>query len=51
MYDKNMSNVEEIKARKGPIIAVATEGDDGDRQQGRRRHLYSAHRWTACNRY
>jgi glucosamine--fructose-6-phosphate aminotransferase (isomerizing) len=28
MYDKNMSNVEEIKARKGPIIAVATEGDD-----------------------
>ncbi len=28
MYDKNMSNVEEIKARKGPIIAVATEGDE-----------------------
>jgi len=28
MYDKNMSNVEEIKARKGPVIAVATEGDD-----------------------
>jgi glutamine---fructose-6-phosphate transaminase (isomerizing) len=27
MYDKNMSNVEEIKARKGPIIAVATAGD------------------------
>jgi glutamine---fructose-6-phosphate transaminase (isomerizing) len=27
MHDKNMSNVEEIKARKGPIIAVATEGD------------------------
>lgn len=27
MYDKNMSNIEEIKARKGPIIAVATEGD------------------------
>jgi glucosamine--fructose-6-phosphate aminotransferase (isomerizing) len=27
MYDKNMSNVEEIKARKGPIIAVVTEGD------------------------
>ena len=27
MYEKNMSNVEEIKARKGPIIAVATEGD------------------------
>lgn len=27
MYGKNMSNVEEIKARKGPIIAVATQGD------------------------
>lgn len=27
MYDKNMSNVEEIRARKGPIIAIATEGD------------------------
>jgi glucosamine--fructose-6-phosphate aminotransferase (isomerizing) len=28
MHDKNMSNVEEIKARKGPVIAVATEGDE-----------------------
>jgi glutamine---fructose-6-phosphate transaminase (isomerizing) len=28
MHDKNMSNVEEIKARKGPIIAVATAGDE-----------------------
>jgi glucosamine--fructose-6-phosphate aminotransferase (isomerizing) len=27
MYDKNMSNVEEIRARQGPIIAIATEGD------------------------
>ena len=27
MHEKNMSNIEEIKARKGPIIAVATEGD------------------------
>jgi glucosamine--fructose-6-phosphate aminotransferase (isomerizing) len=27
MYEKNMSNVEEIKARRGPVIAVATEGD------------------------
>ena len=27
MYDKNMSNVEEIRARRGPVIAVATEGD------------------------
>jgi glucosamine--fructose-6-phosphate aminotransferase (isomerizing) len=27
MYGKNMSNVEEIKARRGPVIAVATAGD------------------------
>jgi glucosamine--fructose-6-phosphate aminotransferase (isomerizing) len=27
MYEKNMSNIEEIKARRGPIIAVATQGD------------------------
>jgi len=27
MYEKNMSNIEEIKARRGPIIAVATAGD------------------------
>jgi glucosamine--fructose-6-phosphate aminotransferase (isomerizing) len=27
MYEKNMSNIEEIKARRGPIIAVATHGD------------------------
>ena len=28
IYDKLMSNLEEVKARKGPVIAVATEGDD-----------------------
>ena len=27
-YDKVMANIEEVKARKGPVIAVATEGDD-----------------------
>jgi glucosamine--fructose-6-phosphate aminotransferase (isomerizing) len=27
MHEKNMSNVEEIKARRGPVIAVATAGD------------------------
>ncbi|MDD2707561.1 MAG: glutamine--fructose-6-phosphate transaminase (isomerizing) [Verrucomicrobiae bacterium] len=26
-YDKVMSNIEEIKARKGPVIAIATEGN------------------------
>jgi glucosamine--fructose-6-phosphate aminotransferase (isomerizing) len=28
MYPKVMSNLEEVKARKGPIIAIACEGDD-----------------------
>lgn len=27
VYDKMVSNMEEIKARRGPIIAIATEGD------------------------
>jgi len=27
VYEKTFSNIEEIKARKGPIIAIATEGD------------------------
>ncbi len=28
VFDKVMSNVEEIKARGGPVIAVASEGDE-----------------------
>ena len=28
MYDKVMSNLEEVKARGGPVIAVACEGDE-----------------------
>jgi glutamine---fructose-6-phosphate transaminase (isomerizing) len=28
IFDKVMSNLEEIKARGGPVIAIATEGDD-----------------------
>ena len=27
MYEKMTSNIHEIKARKGPVIALATEGD------------------------
>jgi glucosamine--fructose-6-phosphate aminotransferase (isomerizing) len=27
IHDKAMSNLEEVKARRGPVIAVATEGD------------------------
>ena len=28
VYEKTISNIEEIKARKGPMILVATEGDN-----------------------
>ncbi|MEJ0000317.1 MAG: SIS domain-containing protein [Verrucomicrobiota bacterium] len=28
VYDKNINNVQQIKARRGPVIAVATEGDE-----------------------
>jgi glucosamine--fructose-6-phosphate aminotransferase (isomerizing) len=28
VYEKNTSNIQEIKARRGPIIAIATEGND-----------------------
>ena len=27
VYEKNLSNIEEIKARSGPVIAIATEGN------------------------
>ncbi len=27
VFDKNMSNIQEVKARKGPVIAIGTEGD------------------------
>lgn len=27
VYEKNISNIEEIKARGGPVIAIATDGD------------------------
>lgn len=27
VFEKNLSNIEEVKARKGPVLAVGTEGD------------------------
>jgi len=33
VYDKTMANIEEIKARKGPVIALVTEGDADIRQK------------------
>ena len=33
LYEKTFSNLEEIKARKGPIIALATEGNERIREK------------------
>ncbi|MGO9526764.1 MAG: glutamine--fructose-6-phosphate transaminase (isomerizing) [Verrucomicrobiia bacterium] len=33
VYDKVMANIEEVKARKGPVIVVATEGDEDIRKK------------------
>ncbi len=33
MYDKTFSNLEVVRARKGPIIAVTTEGNEAIRKQ------------------
>ncbi|CAB4242489.1 Glutamine--fructose-6-phosphate aminotransferase [isomerizing] [Methylacidimicrobium sp. AP8] len=32
VYDKNISNIAEVKARRGPVIAIASEGDDRIRE-------------------
>jgi glucosamine--fructose-6-phosphate aminotransferase (isomerizing) len=32
MYEKMLSNIQEIKSRKGPVIAIATEGDSRIRE-------------------
>jgi glucosamine--fructose-6-phosphate aminotransferase (isomerizing) len=32
MYEKMISNIHEIKSRKGPVIAIATEGDEKVRE-------------------
>ena len=32
VYEKMISNIEEVRARKGPVIAVATEGDEKIRE-------------------
>ena len=49
MYEKNMSNVEEIKARKGPIIAVATAGDKEVARKADDVITFRA-RWNGCTR-
>ena len=54
VFDKVMSNLEEIKARGGPVIAIACEGDDelpSTASPGRRRHLRAATCRSICSRW
>jgi glucosamine--fructose-6-phosphate aminotransferase (isomerizing) len=32
LYEKMINNIQEIKSRKGPVIAIATRGDDKIRE-------------------
>src|SRR5947207_2239454 len=32
LYEKTLSNIQEVRAREGVVIAVATQGDDGARK-------------------
>ncbi len=50
VYDKVMSNLQEIKARGGPVIAVVGEGDTRGRRAGRRRDRDSRPSRTTCSR-
>lgn len=36
VFEKNISNIEEVKARKGPVIAIGTEGDTALKKNLRR---------------
>jgi len=41
VYEKSWPNIEEVKARKGTVIVVATEGDEKHPEANRRRDLHS----------
>ena len=50
-YEKTLSNLKEVKARSGTVIAIATEGDE-EIQRGRRsRALRSATLPNCCCRF
>ena len=51
VYDKVMSNLEEIKARGGPVIAVAMRGRRGGGRPGRRRDLRARRAGLSCSRW
>ena len=50
VYDKVMANMEEIKARGGPVIAIVGEGDTRGGRPGRRRDRGARRSPTSCSR-
>ena len=50
VFDKVMSNLEEIKARGGPVIAIACEGDEEVGGAGRRRSSTCRKCRSICSR-
>ena len=46
-YEKTLSNIQEVTARCGRVIAIATEGDTTIGSPGRARHPHSARVRTA----
>ena len=47
-YEKVLSNMEEVRARRGKIIAIATEGDTEVGDEGGPRALRPAHARRCC---
>ena len=51
LYEKTLSNIQEVKAREGIVLAIATEGDqNGDQDRGLH-HRDAGHERTAATRF
>ena len=50
-YEKTMSNLKEVKARSGIVIALATEGDEEIKEAGRSCPLRSRRAGRICRRF
>ena len=50
-YEKTLSNMQEVKAREGIVIAVACEGDDEVAKIARSRDVGAARRMNCCCRF
>ena len=51
LYEKTLSNIQEVKAREGIVIAVVTEGDEEVGKTGRPRDRHSRIHANCCCRF